>query len=164
MSFCAEMTTILDLPVVPAGRGVEAIQSADVFVTAVVANTPVVKNEWVADGSLYIHVGSYECEFEVVEQSAKVIVDSWDAVVHRDVTTLSKMHAAGLFTREQLYAELGEIINGKKAGRESRSERIMFAPIGFSLHDLVIGARLYRQAKKLEIGTEVTLYQEPVWV
>jgi 2,3-diaminopropionate biosynthesis protein SbnB len=162
--FSAEMSEMMGVPVRPVGSCRAAVEGADIFVTAIVTNTPVVENEWIAGGSLYVHVGSYECAFEVVQHSNKVVVDSWEAVVHRDVTTISKMHAAGLFAREQLHAEIGEIVNGKKRGRQSRSERIMFAPIGFSLHDLVIGARIYRKARQLGLGTEMVMYDEPVWV
>lgn len=162
-TFCREMTAVLGMCVTPVDSHRQCVEACDVFVTAIVASAPVVKNEWVAPGSFYSHVGSHECEFDVVSNSDKVVVDSWDAVVHRDVTTLSKMHAAGLFQKEQVHAELGEIVNGKKPGRESSEERTLFAPIGFSLHDLVMGARIYRKAKELGLGRELVLYDRPLW-
>ncbi len=163
-AFCTEMSSELGMSVCPVERYRSCVDGCDVFVTAIVTNTPVVKDEWVALGSFYAHVGSYECEFEVVHNSQKVVVDSWDAVVHRDVTTISKMHAAGLFSKDRLHAELGEIVNGKKPGRERTDERIVFAPIGFSLHDLVIGARIYGKARALGLGKELVLYEQPLWV
>ncbi len=162
-AFSLEMSTELNIRIIPVNSYRECVEGCDVFVTAIVTNTPVLKNEWVEPGTFYSHVGSYECEFAVVQNSDKVVVDSWDAVVHRDVSTISKMHTAGLFERDQLYAEFGEIENGKLPGRESENERIMFAPIGFSLHDLVIGARVYRKARELGLGKELTMYERPVW-
>lgn len=161
--FASEMTAELEINVKPVQTYRECVEGCDVFVSAVITNSPVVKNEWVGPGSFYAHVGSYECEFDVVSFSDKVVVDSWEAVTHRDVTTISKMHAAGLFERDRLYAEFGEIVNCKKPGRERQEEKIVFAPIGFCLHDLVAGARIYRRAKELKLGKEIVMYEEPVW-
>jgi N-[(2S)-2-amino-2-carboxyethyl]-L-glutamate dehydrogenase len=161
--FAVQMSETLGIDVRPAVNAQECVEGADVFVTAVVTNVPVVHDGWAKAGSLYVHIGSHECDFDVIAHAEKVVVDSWDAVVHRDATTISKMHAAGLFGRENLYAEIGEIINKKKCGRTEEHERIVFAPIGFSLHDLVMGARLYREARRQKLGTELTLYDEPVF-
>lgn len=162
-AFAREMTTQLGIPVKPVESYRACVEGCDVFVTAIVANSPVVKNDWIGPGTFYAHVGSYECEFDVIRSSDKVVVDSWDAVTHRDVTTISKMHAAGMFDRGQLYAELGEIVNDKKPGRESSRERIVFAPIGFCLHDLVLGARVYERAKALNLGNNLVMYDQPAW-
>jgi N-[(2S)-2-amino-2-carboxyethyl]-L-glutamate dehydrogenase len=162
-AFSQEMSAALNMSVVPVEGYREAVEGCDVFVTAIVTNDPVVKNEWVAAGSFYAHIGSHECEFDVVSHSDKVVVDSWDAVVHRDVSTISKMHSAGLFGRKDLYAELGQIENGAKSGRDNPQERILCAPIGFSLHDLVVGTRIYRKAVELGLGQSLDLYDKPVW-
>jgi ornithine cyclodeaminase/alanine dehydrogenase-like protein (mu-crystallin family) len=162
-AFAKEMSLELDMSVVPVGSYREAVEECDIFVTAIVTNTPVVKKEWISPGSFYAHIGSYECEFDVVSYSDKVVVDSWDAVIHRDVSTISKMHAAGLFERDDLYAELGAIVNGKYPGRERPEEKIICAPIGFGLHDLVMGTRIYRKAKELGLGQTLLLYDQPVW-
>jgi ornithine cyclodeaminase len=162
-AFSKEMEKELGISVRAASGYQQCVEGADILVTAIVTNTPVLKNEWVGAGTFYAHVGSYECEFDVVSHSDKVVVDSWSAVVHRDVATLAKMHAVGKFDRSDLYAEIGEIENGKRKGRENSQERIMFAPIGFSLHDLIIGARVYREAEAKGLGKELVLYEQPVW-
>lgn len=162
-SFSREMSEELEMTVNPVECYRECVEGCDVFVTAIVTNVPVVKNEWVSNGSFYAHVGSYECEFEVVSCSDKVVVDSWEAVAHRDVTTISKMLTTGVFSKEQLHAEMGEIVNGSRPGREKEDERIMFAPIGFCLHDLAVGSRIYKNARELKLGQELVMYDQPMW-
>ena len=163
-AFTSDMTGELGVPVNPVESYRECVKGCDVFVTAIVSSSPVVKNEWVAPGSFYAHIGSYECEFDVITSSDKVVVDSWDAVVHREVNSLSKAHAAGQFRKDQLHAELGAIVNGKRPGRETTAERTVCVPIGFSLHDLVVGARIYRKARELGLGKPLVFYDQPAWV
>jgi len=163
-AYADEMGKELSLNIRPVESGRKCVEGSDIFVTAIVSNEPVVKDEWVKEGSFYAHVGSYECEFDVIAHSDKVVVDSWEAVVHRNISSISKMHAAGQFKRDQLYAEMGEIVNRKKPGRENDRERIMFGPIGLSLHDLAVGTRIYRKAKELHIGKELAMYEKPAWM
>jgi len=162
--FVSEMAGELSINLRAADSTQECVEGADIFVSAITSNTPVVKNEWVSNGSFYSHMGSYECEFDVISNSNKIVVDSWEAVINREVSTIGMMHEAGLLNREQIYAEMGEIVNGKKPGRERRDERIVFGPIGLVLYDLALGKRIYEKAKELKLGKELFLYKEAIWV
>ena len=57
----------------------------------------------------------------------------------------------------EVYADLGEIVAGKKAAREDNKERIMSANLGIALDDMATGIILYEKAKKLNIGLELPL-------
>lgn len=162
--FASEMDEELSLNIKPVENARECVEGSDIFVTAVVSDEPIVKKEWVKDGSFYAHIGSYECEFDVINFSDKIIVDSWEAVIHRDVSSIAKMYAAGLLKEEHIYAEMGEIVNGKKPGRERKNERIIFGPIGLGLHDLAVGTRIYKKVKELKLGKEFALYEKSIWV
>jgi len=75
-TFGKEMTAELGIQVSPVDSYQECVEGCDVFVTAIVTNSPVVKSEWVAPASFYSDIGSYECELDVVRNSDKVVFDT----------------------------------------------------------------------------------------
>ena len=83
-----------------------------------------VKVPWVAGGSLYLHMSGYECEYGVLSQSDKIVVDIWEDVKARNSQTPSLMSHDGKLSDSNIHAEIAEIIIGEKPGRENRKERI----------------------------------------
>ncbi|MEM3465747.1 MAG: hypothetical protein QW566_04660 [Candidatus Jordarchaeales archaeon] len=55
------------------------------------------------------------------------------------------------------YADLGEIVNGFKPGRESDSERTMAMNLGLALEDMAVAPEIYRRALEKEVGTWLEL-------
>lgn len=111
----------------------EAVRDADVAVTATTTTRPIIGEGWLSPGSLYAHVSGYECEYGVIGQADKVIVDDWEQVKHRMAPTVALMWRDGLFGDGDLYAELSEVVVGQKPGRENEREVIIFSPIGLGL-------------------------------
>jgi ornithine cyclodeaminase/alanine dehydrogenase-like protein (mu-crystallin family) len=143
----------------------EAVEGADVIVTSTTANEPIVKASWLKKGVLFIHVGSYiEEEFAVVLKSDKIIVDDWEVVKHRGTPILAKMFSQGLIRDENIYANLVEIVTGKKPGRQNNKEGIFFAPIGMAHEDIAFASEIYERAVKKGIGKTLRLWNEPLWV
>jgi alanine dehydrogenase len=56
-------------------------------------------------------------------------------------------------TPEDLYADLGEIIAGVKAGRTSSNEIIIFDSTGMALQDVITATIIYEKAGKNGVGT-----------
>jgi ornithine cyclodeaminase/alanine dehydrogenase-like protein (mu-crystallin family) len=56
-----------------------------------------------------------------------------------------------------LHADLGELIVGKKSGRETPEERTMTANLGLALDDMAVAPLLYRRASEKGIGTWLPL-------
>ena len=52
-----------------------------------------------------------------------------------------------------LYAELGEIVAGRKPGRENDAERNLFWHRGLSLLDVAIAHLILRRAETANVGT-----------
>ena len=143
----------------------KAAEGADVIVTVTVANEPIVKNAWVKKGSLFIHVGSYvEEEYDVVLNSDKLVVDDWHIVKHRKVPVLARMYDEKLIKDSDIYANLDEIVAGKKPGRENDKERIFFSPIGMAHEDVALASAIYERAKRNKIGRVLPLWTDPMWV
>jgi len=143
----------------------DAVVGADVVVTATMADEPIVKNAWMKEGSLFIHIGSYvEQEYDVVLNSDKIVVDDWEVVKHRKTPVLARMYDGGLIRDEDIYANLDEIVAGKKPGRENDEERIFYAPIGMAHEDVAVASMVYERAKREGMGQVLRLWTEPMWV
>jgi ornithine cyclodeaminase/alanine dehydrogenase-like protein (mu-crystallin family) len=64
----------------------------------------------------------------------------------------------GKFSKEQLYAELGEIVIGEKVGRENDEEIIILNPMGMAIEDIACAYAIYQRAVNMQIGTTLSLY------
>jgi ornithine cyclodeaminase/alanine dehydrogenase-like protein (mu-crystallin family) len=51
---------------------------------------------------------------------------------------------AGVMGRDQVYAELGEVVAGKKPGRVNRDDVIVFDSTGMALQDVAAAVVVYR--------------------
>jgi len=101
----------------------EAVEGADVIDTVTVADEPIVKDAWIKKGNLFIHMGSYiEEEYDVVLHANKIIADDWEIVKHRKTPVLARMYDEGKIKDSDIYANLDEIVAGKKKGRETRTK------------------------------------------
>jgi ornithine cyclodeaminase len=58
----------------------------------------------------------------------------------------------GKLSEKTLHAELGEIVAGKKPGRERDDETILLWHRGLSLSDIALGAAMLNKAARLGIG------------
>jgi ornithine cyclodeaminase/alanine dehydrogenase-like protein (mu-crystallin family) len=58
----------------------------------------------------------------------------------------------GLISRADVYAELGELISGRKAGRRSPDEITILDTTGTALQDVAVAAAIYERARHAGIG------------
>ena len=151
-------------PVVPVGSIAEALNDADVALIVTTAHEPLMRAEHIKRGALTIQLAGHECEFELVSQCQKVVTDSWEAVKHRGVSTPALMHAQGLLRDQDIYANLGELILGRKPGRENEHERIHFAHSGMGVEDIALAWDVYRTACQRNLGQHLNLWEKPFWV
>ena len=52
----------------------------------------------------------------------------------------------GILTHNMLYGELGDIVSGKKAGREDEKEVTLFKSVGLAIVDIVVAQYFYKKA------------------
>lgn len=64
---------------------------------------------------------------------------------------------------EDAICELGKIIIGEQAGRTNEQEKILFNPIGMSIHDVSEAYRVYQNALKQGIGQGLSLWEQAYW-
>lgn len=129
---------------------------ADIIVTAISAQSPVLKAEDITKGSLYIHVGGWEDEYGVAQKADKIVCDEWEVVKHRS-QTLCRMYQEGLLNDNDIYANLSELIAGTKLGRENDKEFIYFNSVGLSYIDINFAYYIYNEAKQRCLGKDIVL-------
>jgi ornithine cyclodeaminase/alanine dehydrogenase-like protein (mu-crystallin family) len=107
-------------------------------------------------------VGSYQEEEEAVVFNAdKVVVDLWHEVLHRGTPLLAKLYNAGKIDDDKIYANIGEIIRGKKKGRTTKDERVFFSPLGLGSEDIGVARFVYENAKNNGLGISLKLWENP---
>ena len=93
-----------------------------------------------------------------LQRANKIVVDYWESIKHRMISTVALMWRDGLVKDEEIHAEMGEILGGKKPGRENDEEIIYFNAVGAGIMDIAVTARCYRAA--LEKGDGIVI---PFW-
>ena len=155
VKFAQEMSEKLKIDVEPVTDPKPYCLKSDVVITATVATEPVIEADWISPGTLYINMGTIECTDETVLKADKRVVDNWEDVKHRLASTIAMMASKGIISDKDVYANLGEIVVGKKPGRENDKEIIYYNSVGMGLQDIAIACRIYRDAIAGNVGTKL---------
>jgi ornithine cyclodeaminase/alanine dehydrogenase-like protein (mu-crystallin family) len=152
-----------DAPVCAAQTIEEALADADIGVTVTTAQRPLIRASHMKPGALSIQLAGHECEFSVIKQCQKIVTDNWETVKWRGIMTPAIMFQQGLLHDRDIHANLGELILGKKPGRE-RDERIHYCHMGMAVNDVALGWAVYQTALERNLGVRIPLWQKPLWV
>ena len=131
----------------------KAAYGADIIVTAVSCQTPLLKASAVKPGAYYCHVGGWEDEYTVPLKADKIVCDSWEAVKHR-TQTLSRLYKAGKLKDTDIYADLADVVDGTKPGRESAEEFIYFNSVGLAFIDAAMAKSFYDKVTAEGLGID----------
>jgi len=133
----------------------DVIEGADVIVTATGhLEERVYKEKWVKDGALVLPVHTRGWEQAMLNQVQKLVVDDWDQFNNALGGT------DGYYSPlPDLYAELGEVVVGKKAGRENSTERIINFNFGMAIHDVFMATEVLDRARAKGIGMMLPLLE-----
>lgn len=123
----------------------KAAKGADIVVTAISCQAPILQADWLKDGVFYSHVGGWEDAYDVPLSMQKIVCDAWNAVKHR-TQTISRLYKEGKLKDENIYADLYEIVAGKKSGRVTETEKIYFNAVGLSYLDVALAYSFYKKA------------------
>lgn len=134
-----------------------AVRSGEVVVACTVTDQPYLQFEWLQKGTFLSNISLMDVHKEVFLQVDKVVVDDWDQC-NREKKIINQLVLEARFSREQLHAELGEILSGQRPGRETDDEIILLNPIGIAIEDIACAQSIYRGALAKQIGTWLQLY------
>lgn len=137
----------------------EAVRGADIITTctACKAHVDVLKNNWIKPG-VHINalggdtIGKTELEFSILSRS-KIVVEYFDqCIIEGEIQRYGEEEAKG-----KIYAELHELITGKKVGRENEKEITLYDSVGIGLEDYSALSLSYELANRYNLGENLNL-------
>lgn len=134
----------------------DAVRAGDVVITCTVTAKPYIPYDWLRPGSFISNVSIMDVHKEVFLKVDKVVVDDWEQS-NREKKIINQLVLENRFSRDQLHAELGEIIVGRRPGRETDAEIILLNPMGMAIEDIACAQVIYREAVAAGIGTRLCL-------
>lgn len=159
--FAEQMSTELGIEVQAVADLPKAVGQSEICVTCTPAKKYFLRKDDVAAGTFIAAVGADNEEKQELDPAllaaGKVVVDLVD-----QCATIGELHHAldaGLMTKDQVHAELGEIIAGRRAGRTRDDEIIIFDSTGTALQDVAAAAIVYERAVETGRGLEIDLHQ-----
>ncbi|MFQ6053517.1 MAG: ornithine cyclodeaminase family protein, partial [Candidatus Bathyarchaeia archaeon] len=156
--FVDEMSKEVGVDIVAAASAAEAAEGSDIVITCTPSPKPFLTGEMLADGAHVSAIGAdtsakRELDTSVLTRADKLVVDFRpQAFVVGDFAVPLK---EGAIKESDVYAELGEIVTGKKAGRTSDSEVTLFKATGLAIQDVGTAFKVYQLAKEQGIGREI---------
>jgi len=148
--FATAMTEELGLPVVASPDARSAVAEADIICTVSAAKEPILAGAWVRPGTHVNVVGSsYAGPVEVDNDlvvGSRFIADSREGVLAQGAEFLNAK-AAGLIDDSHVVAEIGQVLAGQAAGRQSPEQITVYKSLGHVVQDLASAWALYKQVE-----------------
>lgn len=124
----------------------EAVEGADVVVTVTPSRRPLVEAGWISGGATVVAVGSdgpekQELDPALLGRADRVVVDSLDQCLR-----LGELHhavEAGIMKADDVHAELGQVVQGGRPGREADRELVVCDLTGVGAQDAAVAARAW---------------------
>jgi alanine dehydrogenase len=159
-AFAERMAAKLSIEVIPVSDAAEAVKGCDIVIAASAAKTPIVMGDWISPGTHINGIGSHtpdarELDEKTIKKS-KIVVDSMEAALREAGDLLIPM-ANGVIRQDHIYAELGELVLGRKPGRDNDDEITLFKSQGLAIEDVSTAKAVYEKAKAQGKGTDLRL-------
>ena len=153
-AFASDVRDQWGLEVVVAKEPREAVHGCDLVVTAgPILREPhaTIKAGWLDEGAFasLVDFDSY-WDGPALHEADKFTTD--------DIPQLEHYRQAGYFQNiPPIYASLGELVAGKKPGRERPDERTIACNLGLAIDDMATAPLVYKRAKAAGLGTWLPL-------
>ncbi|MCW4034366.1 MAG: ornithine cyclodeaminase family protein, partial [Candidatus Bathyarchaeota archaeon] len=131
-----------------------AAKEADIIVTATPSRKPLVKMEWVNQGTHINCVGAdapgkQELDPKILTKS-KIVIDDWTQSSHGG--EINVPFSQGIIKKEDIWADIAEIVAGLKPARTAPEEITVFTSTGLAIQDAAAADVAYRKAVKQKVG------------
>ncbi|MGC9517414.1 MAG: alanine dehydrogenase [Methanomicrobiales archaeon] len=137
----------------------DAVTGADVVTTTTPSRLPIVKSEWVEEGTHINAIGAdapgkQELESELLLKS-KIVIDEWEQATHSGEINVPLER--GVIKKEDVYSKLGDIIINKKPGRDNEQEITVFDSTGLAVQDIATAWCVYQKSLSKGTGQKIDL-------
>ena len=144
----------LGLEVVVVDEPRQAVSGCDLVVTA----GPILKQPHATIQAGWLDPGAFASLVDFDSYWDGAALNEVDKFCTDDIPQLEHYRAAGYFQEiPPVHADLGELVTGAKAGRESATERTVACNLGLALDDMAVAPTLYRRAVEQGLGTRLPL-------
>ena len=137
----------------------KAVREADVLTLITSAKDPIIKGDWIKQGTHINGVGSHAPAMREVDtktvQKSKVVCDLVDACAAEAGDFIIPVEA-GDYQWGDIHGSLGDVITRKITGRESENEITLFKSVGLAIQDISVAFHVYNKAAEMDVGTEFT--------
>ena len=128
----------------------EEAAASDIVCTLTPATAPVLKASWIRPGTHINAVGAdaegkQELDPEILGMAHVVVDDIGQACQGGEINVPLQ---EGLFKKEQIWGTLGEIVAGRKPGRQDATAITVFDSTGLAIEDLATARLAYQKAKE----------------
>ena len=129
----------------------EEAAGSDIVCTLTPSREPLVRREWVRPGTHINAVGAdargkQELEPAILTDAVVVVDDPRQAIAAGEINVPV---SAGLYSVDDVYATLGEIITGSKPGRTDDDMITVFDSTGVAIEDLAVARVIYQKASRI---------------
>lgn len=158
--FCNEMRRLTKLNVQPVPTARQAVEAADILITATQAKDPVLHGEWLKPGCHINAIGSNwaqrrEIDFTTLQRSALIVTDSVEQA-QAEAGDLIIPADEGLFDWTRVH-ELSEVVAENGVMREAEDDITLYKGLGIALEDIVTAAHVYQLAIAQGVGEQIDL-------
>lgn len=157
--FARDMSTALGISVRATLDLAAAVRCSAICVTATPSKEWFLARSWVSPGTFLAAVGADSEDKRELEPAllaaSTIVVD-----LLGQCATIGELHhalAGGTLSAKAAPAELGEVLTGKRPGRTSPDEVIVFDSTGTALQDVAAAVAVYDRALLKGVGSTVTL-------
>ena len=138
----------------------EALSGADVICAATTSYTPVFDGTRLEPGTHVNAIGSFKPEMQEIDaetvRRARLVVDERAAALEEAGDLIIPLRD-GVIGQDHIVGELGELIEGRVAGRTSPDEITFFKSVGVAVQDAAVAHRVLSRAESDGLGVEVDL-------
>lgn len=155
-----EMCEVLSVEVSVVDKPEMVVPDADILVTATPSRKALIPVSAIHEG-LHINAigadgpGKQELDPLIMTRASKIVVDSLSQCIR--IGEIQHAISQGLICKEDVHAEIGEILNSDKVGRENDYEITVFDATGISAQDIAAAKMVYDEARKRELGKMINL-------
>ena len=149
-AFARELAPVCRARVRVAATADEAFDGADILVEAsrLTEPEPLLRTAVVKPGAFVVPYGTVSAvELDLLDVMDKVVVDDWREAQSGRFGALRRHVDTGRLSAASLHAELGQIVTGRRPGRERDDERILLWHRGLAILDIAVGLAILRRAE-----------------
>jgi ornithine cyclodeaminase/alanine dehydrogenase len=159
--FKADIESEFGIPVTMAESKQAAVERADILVTTTRGKGSLVEAGWIKPGTHIVAIGTdalgkQELDPEIF-RNAKIVNDSIAQCTSKGETWHPLQRQ--IIARDDIHGEIGEILLGKKPGRENDREITIFDSTGMAIQDNTTATRIYRNALEGGVGTFFAFFE-----